>query len=118
MNALGVAFGVYDPVNAVRAAKNYLAVTSGSLSTHAAVKASLHGLGDDVPAPAGSTANNSAAAGTILAIVGGVLVTILVLRGAAGWYIGKQFKRPYWGMAAGAIGGAPGLGILSLFPGK
>ena len=116
MNALGAALGVYDPVKAVRAAKNYMAVTGGSLSTHAITRATLSGLGDGVAAdvtPA-SSVNGTA----VLAIVGGVVAALLIARGAAGWYIGKQIKRPYWGIAAGAIGGAPGLGILSFFPGK
>lgn len=116
MNALGAALGVYDPVKAMRVARNYMAVTGGSLSTHAITRATLSGLGDGAAADA--TPATTANAATILAIIGGVVVALLAVRGAVGWYVGKQFKRPYWGIAAGAIGGAPGLGILSLFPGK
>ncbi|MFA4971440.1 MAG: hypothetical protein WC683_02420 [bacterium] len=118
MNALGAAFGIYDPAKVVRAAKNFMAVTGGDVSTHVvAARAGLRGLGAD-PAPAPAPATSTAGAGTVLAVVGGIVLVVVALRGAAGWYIGKQFKRPYLGIAAGAIGGAPGLGILSLFPGR
>ena len=118
MNALGAAFGIYDPAKVVRAARNFMAVTGGDASTHlVAARAGLRGLGAD-PAPVTTTTTDAAGAGAVLAVVGGLVLVVVALRGAAGWYVGKQFKRPYLGIAAGAIGGAPGLGILSLFPGK
>ena len=49
--------------------------------------------------------------------IGAVVLALLALRFAAGWYVGKQFQRPVSGTIVGGIFGAPGLGVLSFFPG-
>ena len=60
--------------------------------------------------------DGAAAAGVGVALLA-ILAVPLALRGWAGHYVGKQFARPKSGAVVGAIFGAPGMGLLSLFPG-
>ena len=53
--------------------------------------------------------------GAFLAVGAAVLVGIIVVRAAAGYYIGKQFGRPKASAAMGAFFGAPGVGVVSLW---
>ncbi|MHC4617121.1 MAG: hypothetical protein ACYTEQ_05140 [Planctomycetota bacterium] len=72
--------------------------------------------------PGGAIQPSGSAAGGALLALGGVLLLILILilalRFYAGWYVGKHFQRPVSGALVGGIFGAPGMGVLSLFPGK
>jgi hypothetical protein len=52
---------------------------------------------------------------TLAALVVGAVAVVLVVRGAMGYYVGKQFGRPWAGAGAGAVLGAPGLGVVALF---
>ena len=83
--------GIHDPLSVWRAAQNLAQPT--------------HGTGE----------YPTAAAIGIGAAIGALVVGVLVVRGAMGYYVGKQINRPWGGAAAGGLFGAPGMGVLALF---
>lgn len=118
-----IAFGVWTPNKLVAAAKQYMAATSAPASA-AIVRAGanqLTGFGADAPVPApivvpsAPTLSSNSANPAILALIGGAIV-LIGLRVGASWYIGKKLGRPTSGAVVGGLFGAPGLGVLSLFP--
>ena len=105
MSSIDLAFGVWTPDKIVATANKYMSATS-TPGADAMVRAGYNQLVP--PKPMG---NDAVAA----AVLGGLAV-LLGLRVGAAWYVGKQIGRPVSGAIAGGIFGAPGLGIMSLFP--
>lgn len=131
MNGTQLLFGVWNPKTIINAAKRYTAVTTspaaamvpvsglqgfgiGTVQNSAAVPPTMVTVRPRETMP--SSGGNGGAA-LFLGAIAGVLLVLVALRAGAGWYIGKQFGRPKSGALVGGIFGAPGLGVLSLFPG-
>jgi hypothetical protein len=100
MSTANMMFGVLDPVQIIARARQLNEIHRSPVSRALARREQV------------ATGNAAVVAG-----IGAIVLGIIAARAAAGWYIGKQFDRPKSGAAVGAIFGAPGMGVLSLFPG-
>jgi len=121
MNNMDLAFGVWTPNKLVDAAKKYMEATStpGGKALVRAGANQLTGFGATAPTPMPmpTQTSNDTKNVVVLALLGGVAI-LLGLRVAASWYVGKKIGHPTSGAIVGGIFGAPGLGVLSLFPGN
>lgn len=114
-SSIDLAIGVWTPDKLVNAAKKYMATTyaPGELALVRATQQRV--MPRPMPMPMQGVGAD-AGAGLAVGAIAGALLILLGLRIGAAWYVGKQFGRPVSGALVGGIFGAPGLGVLSLFP--